>query len=124
MSNITFDEQRYNQLIGVLDNIENALLHTATASDTNPLDADFTLQPGTQKWALAISLVSKGKTFGGSVAQQNEQIRQAVVKFRNALVAAKGVFKETDDLSQYDISRFIAEYPDFNAGGGFSGTPH
>ncbi|GLZ38943.1 hypothetical protein [Actinokineospora sp. NBRC 105648] len=125
--NITFDEGRYNQLINIMTDMEYKLLHNATASDTNPLDADFTLQPGTQKWQAAINLVAKGKTFGGSVAQQNELIRQAIVKFRNALEAARDVFKETDDLAQYDISRFVAEFPDFNAGGGFSGPqggPH
>ncbi|MBM7773656.1 hypothetical protein JOD54_003860 [Actinokineospora baliensis] len=122
MANITFDEERYNQLIRVLDDMEDAL-RLSTDSDTMPLDSDFTVQPGTQKWQTAINLVTKGKEFGGSVEQQNELIRQAIVKFRNALVAAKGIFKETDDLAEYDITRFIAEFPDFNVGGGFSGTP-
>ena len=120
---ITFDENRYNQLIAAMDDLEYKLLHNATDSTTIPLDAEFTLQPGTQKWATATALVTKGKGFGGSVAQQNELLRQAIVKFRNALEAARKVFKDTDDLAQYDISRFIAEYPDFNAGGGFSGSP-
>ncbi|PPK70915.1 hypothetical protein V5P93_002774 [Actinokineospora auranticolor] len=114
---ITFDETKYNQLIAVLDDMEHDLLHEATESPTNPLDGDFELQPGTQKWDAALDLVNKGKGFGGSVEQQNEKMRQAIVRFRNALVAAKDVFKETDDLAQYDITRFVAEYPDFNTGG-------
>ncbi|WP_026422141.1 hypothetical protein [Actinokineospora inagensis] len=117
MADITFDENRYDQLIDVLNQLEDLLLHQATDSATNPLNADFSTQPGTQKWQAAQDLVTKGKHFGGTIDQQNESIRQAIVKFRNALVAAKGVFKETDDLAQYDISRFVAEYPDLNTAG-------
>lgn len=119
---ITFDETMYNKLIKVLDELEYGLLHRATNSDAMPLDSDFKLTPEGQKWQPAIALLSKGTEFGGSVEQQNEQLRQAIVKFRNALDAAKAVFKETDDLATYDISKFIAEYPDFNVGGGFSGS--
>lgn len=118
---ITFDEEKYNRLIKAMDELEQGLLHKATKYGTTLLNSELTLQPGTQQWEAAKTLVAKGREFGGSVEQQNELLRQAIVKFRNALVAAKAVFKETDDLAEYDISRFVAEYPDFNAGGGFSG---
>jgi hypothetical protein len=121
---ITFDENKYNQLIKAMDDLEHGLLHRATTSDAAVLDNEILLQPNNQKWDAAITLVTKGKEFGGSVEQQNEQLRQAIVKFRNALVAAKNVFKETDDLATYDINKFVSEYPDFNAGGGLTtGTP-
>lgn len=120
---ITFDEEKYNRLITMLDEMESTLLHSATQSDSIVLDAEFTLQPGSQKWQPAVALVTKGQKFGGSVEQQNEALRQAIVKFRNALVAAKGVFKDTNDLATYDVGRFVAEFPDFNAGGGLTGGP-
>ncbi|MDU0295109.1 hypothetical protein, partial [Saccharothrix longispora] len=112
--NVTFDEAKYNKLITVLDELEDGLVHYATQSDTVPLDADFQVQSDGQGWQAAVNLVSKGKGFGGSVDQQNESLRQGIVKFRNALVAAKGIFKDTDDLATYDIGRFVIEYPDFN----------
>ncbi|GAA3677717.1 hypothetical protein GCM10022267_75680 [Lentzea roselyniae] len=121
-SNITFDEEKYNQLIKVMDDIEASLLRKATTVGPDVLDSEFALQPGSQQWQAAQTLVAKGKEFGGSVEQQQEQLRQDIVKFRNALEAAKSVFKETDDLAQYDVARFVSEYPDFNTGG-VSTTP-
>ncbi|MFT7841741.1 hypothetical protein Q5530_36870 [Saccharothrix sp. BKS2] len=115
--NTTFDEAKYNKLIAVIEELEDGLVHHATQSDTVPLDTDFQVQPDGQGWQAATNLVSKGKGFGGSVDQQNESLRQGLVKFRNALVAARGIFKDTDDLATYDIGRFVAEYPDFNTGG-------
>ncbi|WP_026422622.1 hypothetical protein [Actinokineospora inagensis] len=114
MANITFDENQFDQLATMLDQLEDMVLHHSTNSDTNPLNADFTLLPGTPKWQAAQDMLSKGKHFGGSVQQQNDALRQAIVKFRNALFAAKGVFNETNDLAQYDVNRFVAEFPDLN----------
>ncbi|OLR93343.1 hypothetical protein [Actinokineospora bangkokensis] len=120
-TNITFDETKYNQLIKVMDDLEYSLLHNATTSDTVWLDDSFTLQPGKQHWQPAVDLVTKGQKFGASVAAQNETLRQAIVKFRNALVEAKSVFKDHSDLANYEIGKFVAEFPDFNAGGGLTG---
>lgn len=120
---IVFDEAMYNKLIKVLDELEYGLLHKATSSDTIPLDKDFVLMPGSPKWLAAENLLSKGTAFGGSVETQNEALRKGIVKFRNALEAARDVFKETDDLATYDIKTFVQEYPDFNIGGGYSSGP-
>ncbi|WP_447002026.1 hypothetical protein ACRAKI_19995 [Saccharothrix isguenensis] len=127
---ITFDEAMYDKLIAVLDELEQGLLHKATSSGPVPLNSDFTVVPGSPEWKPALDLLNKGKEFGGSVEEKTESLRQALVKFRNALKAAKGVFKDTDDLADYDISSFIAEYPDFQLGsiggpgaGGSGGGP-
>ena len=118
---IRFDETKYNQLITVMDELERSLLHDATTSDTLWLDDSFVLQPGKQHWQPAVDLVTKGQKFGTSVTAQNETLRQAIVKFRNSLIAAKGIFKDTHDLATYDVGKFVAEFPDFNAGGGLTG---
>lgn len=127
---IKFDEAMYDKLIAVLDELEQGLLHKATNSGPLPLGSDFTVVPGSPQWQPALDLLNKGKEFGGSVEEKTEALRQALVKFRNALVAAKGVFKDTDDLAEYDISSFLAEYPDFQRGsmggpgaGGSGGGP-
>ncbi|MDQ2589058.1 hypothetical protein [Saccharothrix yanglingensis] len=120
---ITFDEAMYDKLISAMNELETSLERKATTTDDMTLDADFTVLPGEPRFEAAVKLLNKGREFGGSVEQQNESLRQAIVKFRNALVAAKGVFKETNDLATYDAAGFIAQYPDFNVGGGAGVSP-
>ncbi|MGX7828859.1 hypothetical protein ACTG9Q_27590 [Actinokineospora sp. 24-640] len=117
---IVFDEDKYDQLVKMLDHMEDTLLTYAVNGGDVFLDDTFTLVPRNQKWQPAVDLLTEGQAFGLSVMNQNELLRQAIVKFRNALVAAKGVFKDIDDLATYDVNKFVAEYPDFNAGGGLT----
>ncbi|MGW5050419.1 hypothetical protein [Actinokineospora sp. NPDC004072] len=120
---ITFDEEKYNRLLKAMDELERSLLHDATTTPALVLDGEIVLQPGKQHWGPATRLVSAGTEFGGSVEAQNEQFRKALVTFRNALEVAKEIFKETDDLATFDIASFVAQYPDFNVGGGLGGKP-
>ncbi|GGS30371.1 MULTISPECIES: hypothetical protein [Actinokineospora] len=120
---ITFDEEKYNRLVKAMNELENGLLLESTTTPALVLDGDIILQPGKQPWGPASRLVSKGTEFGGSVEQQNELLRKSIVTFANALEIAKEIFKETDDLATYDIADFVAQYPDFNVGGGLGGKP-
>jgi len=118
---LTFDENKYKQLTGVVNDMELSVVKDATSTPDMILDAEFPLQPGGSKgqhWPPATDLVNWGVGFGQSVTEQNEKLRSALSTFGIALIAAAEVFKDTDDLTTMDYTAFVTEFPDLNAGGG------
>lgn len=112
--NLKFDEGAYNQLLGVIHSVKIALQEKAARTGGMTIDADWKIvRPYGDDWPPGKDLYDWGHAFGESVEKENGNLRNKLDMFETALVSAKGVFKDTDDLAAYSASVFMSEYPDF-----------
>ncbi|MER7081896.1 hypothetical protein SAMN02982929_03449 [Saccharopolyspora kobensis] len=115
--NIQFDEAQYTALIAVIGEIKAGARKAITHNDVY-LDAELLLQPMSQTWEPAQRLVKWGGTFGGTVDTENKNLRKKLSQLESGLEKAKVVFKDTDDLAAYDVTKFTTEFPGFTGGTG------
>ncbi|MDA3649898.1 hypothetical protein LZ318_24860 [Saccharopolyspora indica] len=115
--NIQFDEAQYTALIAVIGEIKAGARKAITHNDVY-LDAELQLQPMNQTWEPAQKLVKWGGNFGGTVDTENKNLRKKLTQLESGLEKAKVVFKDTDDLAAYDVTKFTTEFPGFTGGTG------
>ncbi|RKT83059.1 hypothetical protein SAMN05421805_11780 [Saccharopolyspora antimicrobica] len=115
--NIQFDEAQYTALIAVIGEIKAGARKAITHNDVY-LDAELLLQPMSQTWEPAQRLVKWGGNFGGTVDTENKNLRKKLSQLESGLEKAKVVFKDTDDLAAYDVTKFTTEFPGFTGGTG------
>lgn len=117
----SFDKAHYNQLIAYLNGVDESINKEPIAlgpSADLKLDATLAtrLKPGSTNWDVAKNFATQAGTFGNSAHARYTGVEQEVRTFMTALVNAADVFDDTDDLANYDASKFRQEYPDVGGG--------
>lgn len=112
--NITFDKARYDALIRDLIELERSLVHEARRKGL-PLDTDFNPVPGTPGWILS-DLNTRSKELANAIDKNGDALEVQLETFTAALQNARTVFEETNDLANYSVTKFLADYPELGAG--------
>jgi hypothetical protein len=109
-----FDRGQYDNLIAYVDGVDQDL-NTNLAKPKPGVRLDATLGsgifPGSGNWPPASLLVNAGKAFGTSVAARYADLSKDWEQFITALKGARDVFENTNDLVNYDASKFVTEFP-------------
>lgn len=113
----SFDKAHYDQLINYLNSVDDGINRDPIAlGPSSDLKLDSTLgtrlKPGSQNWDVAKNFMTRAGAFGNSAYTRYTGVEQDIRTFVNSLKNAEGVFEDTDDLTQYDASRFTQDYPD------------
>jgi len=109
-----FDRGQYDNLIAYVDGVDHDL-NTNLAKPKAGVRLDGTLGsgifPGSGSWPPAALLYNNAKAFGGSVAARYTDLSKDWEQFITALKGARDVFENTNDLVNYDASKFVTEFP-------------
>jgi hypothetical protein len=109
-----FDRGQYDNLIAWVDSVDEDL-NKNLAKPKAGVRLDATLGsgifPGSANWPPAALLVTNGKAFGTSVAARYADLSKDWEQFVTALRNARDVFENTNDLVNYDASKFVNEFP-------------
>ncbi|MGW5649687.1 hypothetical protein ACWEV3_25145 [Saccharopolyspora sp. NPDC003752] len=112
---VKFDSGQYNNLLKDVDGQEEELNKKfLKASSGVRLASDFggRVKIGSPSWSAIETFNGKMNSFGESTEKMNNGLSKEWRSFTKALNEAKKVFEDTDDLAQYEASKFTAEYPD------------
>ena len=121
----SFDKSHYDQLITYLTTVDHVINTTPGAlGPSADLKLDTTLgtrfHPGSGDWPVVKEFTAQAGKFGTSVHNRYTTVEKDVRTFYKALKGAEDVFDDTNDLTNYDASKFEQNYPDV---GGSTTTP-
>lgn len=112
-----FDQARYELLIGFLAGSESTLSQQIMIQPNSDVDfKDPLFLAGSAGWHPAAHLTEQVKALSTSVFDRLGEVDTEYTQFADALVRAKKVFEDTDDLATYSAAQFSEKYPDVAGG--------
>lgn len=118
---VTFDSGQYDKLVKEVVAKEEALFTQFLAPSGGVRlapDLDSMVKIGSTEWPKVAAVTGQLKALGESAQKMNDGMSQDWQSFTDAAVEAKKVFEDTDDLAQYESSKFTSEFPDLKPQGG------
>src|SRR5262249_24925468 len=104
---VKFDKGQYERLIGFLNSSETTLSQQVMIQPNSEVDfTDPRFLPGSANWHPADHLAKKVQALSTSIFDRLGEVDTEYTNFADALVEAKKVFEDTDDLANYSAAQF------------------
>jgi hypothetical protein len=112
-----YDKTFVTNIIRYLSSLDDTINTAPWALGASPdlkLDASLQdlLKPGSQNWDPVKRLTSRAASFGNSANARNTAVAQELRAFTHALTEVSGIFDKTNNLADYEASKFGNEFPD------------
>ncbi len=109
-----FDRGQYDNLTNWVDGVDQDLNKNINRPKSG-VRIDETLGsgilPGNTSWTPAKNLVTNATAFGKSWIEQSGALSKDWEQFVTALRGARDVFENTNDLTNYNATTFLNDYP-------------